>query len=260
MYRILLFLLIVSCAQPFRKPPTFLTKRVKTVKQTKSWSDSNTFYHLAVEGDSAKAWAKIVDVKGTFNPIIEHSEIREEGTTLTGWGGPTELDGSLSECAALQKWIGVDTADPRALRFYDPNTGRVYDSVPECKHIWVNECFADSIVCIKCFKQEGKIQWGGTLTTDSTTTYYLHVDTTSGKITYDSLLPAHPILPRDIITVGNGLSGDSAQEYALFYNYDDKITYGECEADCYSDWCCVCNMSENDPRHQQHTPPLIPCH
>jgi hypothetical protein len=109
-----------------------------------------------------------------------------------------------------------------------------------CKHIWVEEYGASNtngiaVVCIKCYEKdwrESEIMWGGTITIDTT------------------------------ITTNFSLT-DSSSVYQLYYDPGPgRITYEQvdCEADCYDDWCCVCEMSKYDPKHPYHTPPLIPCH
>lgn len=186
MYRILiLLLLIVSCAQPFRKPPTFLTKRVKMVKVADSTIEFKGF-----DTTSYCAYVRVTDQCipfDHFNPIIEHSEIKD---TVP-----------LTITHPLARGTDIEWTDPQALRFIDPVTGRLYDSVPQCKHIWTQVFQADSIVCVKCYKQRhinGGGGGGGLLSLTDTATYYMHIDTTSGRITFDTLVPSHPILPYDV--------------------------------------------------------------
>jgi hypothetical protein len=182
MYRILLLLLIVSCA----------TKKPKHV-----WLPDvpNGGIIFIPKGDTASFSGNKISIKrgSPWKRRFEPEPIRPE---------------QFKYCATCKgRWYSADNIHvcfgPPDTSWFKPILKHSEIKAPKkCKHIWVEEYDGsrNQVVCIKCYKRK-TVLWtyrGDYIGTDSSETLQITYDPKTGKLTWaDTTLTHTPIFPYD---------------------------------------------------------------
>jgi len=148
----------------------------------------------------------VVVLPEKFDPVIEHSEIKDDSETKIVGGLGVTVQGHGTDEDPYVLWNSFVDTTIYADTIYSPY------QIAECKHIWVQEYVGNvaqigiPIVCLKCLKQDVRT-WEWTPLVPS-------------RIEPLQPLPAHPIMPYDILTTGTE---------TIYLNNNTS----DCEENCY---------------------------